>query len=100
MKTYDYPKGAVEMEVFKMLLEEDSKKVEHVPMSIEDEVVINFWVNPEEVNHIIFRVPLPMNPLTRFSKNFKSTFENCIHGFQLKHLPKEEILQVGLNKGC
>lgn len=49
LKVYDFPKGLIEWQVIQMMLEKDHKFLETAPVSIEDEVVISFWDNPEEV---------------------------------------------------
>lgn len=43
----------------------------HEPMSIEDEVLINFWINPEEVIIFLFRALSETNPSQRYLLNSK-----------------------------
>lgn len=56
LKSYRFPKGAIECLVLSLVLEEDAKKIDQDSMSIEDEVLINFWENPEEVLLFLFRI--------------------------------------------
>lgn len=52
LKAYDFPKGLIEWQVVQMILEKDHQSLEKAPISIEDEVVISFWDNPEEVTFL------------------------------------------------
>ena len=54
--SYSFSKGILELEVMKIVLEGNMPEIDHSKMSIEDEVLINFWENPEEVLSFLLRI--------------------------------------------